>query len=72
MHHPDQWWQDENHPQRKGLLKLIGEVSEDSEDDYGKPKYLRSKCPRYKNLLKKIKKQEQDHEATRKNIKSEN
>ena len=47
-HFPDKWWQDNNHPERQKLLTVIGEFDGDSEDEMGKAKYIKAKCPQYK------------------------
>ena len=71
--HPKDWWYAPDHPERLKLLKeVILEKDQDSEDEKGKPVYIKDRCPQFRDLIKKMEKERQDYDARRARIIKEN
>ena len=68
------WWFSEKHPERLYLLQdVLGErLKEDSEDAKGEKVYIKERCPRYADYLKKKAEEQLDAEKRRQRIIKEN
>jgi hypothetical protein len=71
--HPKEWWEDPDHPERHHLVReVILEREQDSEDEWGRPKYIKERDPQFKEYMKQVNREKQDHEARRARILKEN
>jgi hypothetical protein len=53
--HPKEWWTEPGHPERQRLLReVMLEVDNDSEDERGRPVYIKERCPLFKEYMAKI------------------
>tara|TARA_B110000285_G_C15098918_1_gene603790 strand:- start:1759 stop:1920 length:162 start_codon:yes stop_codon:yes gene_type:complete len=53
LHHPFEWWKSDDE-RKKILKKTFHEGSDDSEDEFGQPIYIRSKDENYLKDQKEI------------------
>jgi hypothetical protein len=52
------------HPERQHFLKeVVFEREQDSEDERGRPIYVKERCPQFKAYIKQLNKEKQEHEA---------
>ena len=73
MHFPHEWWEDGAHPERRHLLEIVGEhFDDDSEDEMGKARYVKEKCPQYIAMAKELEAERVTHERKRADIAKEN
>ena len=71
--HPREWWTEPDHPERQRLLQeVINEIDNNSEDERGKPVYIKERDPLFKEYMTKIAQERKDHEARRDRIIREN
>ena len=51
-HHPREWWDDQQYPERNRLLRdVIREPLSDSEDEMGRPVFKARKCQEFQDYL---------------------
>ena len=72
-HHPFEWWDDINFPERLNLLRnVIGEVKNDSEDMSGKPQFDENKSKGFQDYLSSLTAEAEKTIKRRELVKQEN